>query len=130
MVTKVTRWTPDHDPTVSIEYEWDNEVPEDARVHTIVKVSRRGVDVPPGQMKQEYDKVLADNQRKNLSLDDLLAYLASANVPKTIDDLKWEFDPETGVVTIKVAGLNNNQFNTATTRLQQKFGATVVLVKG
>lgn len=128
MAKHITRWHPDTHPDTVIEYEWDDTEPEDTRVHTPVKMRLRGVDQAPGQVVAAYNRALAENRRKNTAAFDLVTYLASVNVPKSVEELMWDVHPDTGVVTITVSGLTNQQRNNARNQLQAKYGDTVVLV--
>ena len=76
MVIHTTRWAPDT-CGCELEYEWDTDTPEDARVHTFKKVVKaceaHTPVVPKGARaidasKEVYNAVLEENQRKNQAL--------------------------------------------------------------
>lgn len=91
MAIKVTRWTPDT-CGCTLEYEWDDEDPNDTRVHTFSALKRKcGSHVGISDEAQVYDHVLKENQTKNNVYRHLLE-----NVPRlkiTHPDGAEELDP-------------------------------------
>jgi hypothetical protein len=62
----ITRWEPDTHPGVVVEYEWDDEQPEDEREH----VFKRFVNPPSGSRftgsdLDRFEKVITENRAKN-----------------------------------------------------------------
>jgi hypothetical protein len=119
-------WYPDTHPDTAIEYEWDDSVPVEQRVHTPVKAKVRGVEHAPGQVFAAWNKVLGENQRKNFSIQTCIDTLAPGLVKKAEE---FEFDvAEDGTVTLTVSGVSQQQANAMRNALQGKYGNTVVLV--
>jgi len=88
MAKHITRWTPDTHDCV-IEYEWDDAVPAEERVHTF----KRFVKEPGHQRfqalatkKERFDKVVEENQRKNYALGHILDNLPDTEVKKEIGE--------------------------------------------
>ena len=90
MTIKTTRWNPDTCGCV-IEYQWDDTVPQDQRVHTPVNiVSQCNVHGSFNAPSDLYNHVLFDSQRKNL----LFAILQGLNPNLTLDQYNagvWSF---------------------------------------
>jgi len=65
MTTQTTRWSPDTCACV-IDYTWDNEVPEDQRIHTLKTISKCSVHNALDDATA-YSTVLDENPRKNIA---------------------------------------------------------------
>lgn len=101
---QTTRWKPDT-CQCEFEYEWDDSVPEDQRVHTFSNALSQ-CDLHKGlpQDATLYDNVLKENQTKNLVLGDVLEKVPRLKKEKTNDDgstvevldptvkYKWSFE--------------------------------------
>lgn len=95
---QITRWTPDTHPDVSIDIEWDSDVPSEERVHTFKRFARKGdkwerpvpgadpVLVETGTEiqspkearfvalsdEQQYERILLENNTKNMVMGAIL----------------------------------------------------------
>lgn len=68
-----TRWTAPCG--CDMIYEWDRDLPDDQRVHTITSIPKRCVDHPKGATVSDqahHDKLLEEHQRWNYSLQILM----------------------------------------------------------
>jgi hypothetical protein len=126
------RWIPDThqpaegEPDTWFEYEWDDSVPVENRVHVAVAGKLRGVDQAPGQLVAAMNKVTGENQRKNFSIQTCIDTLAPGLVKQATD---FGFSvAEDGTVTLTVGGVSQQQANAMKQALQGKYGNTVVLV--
>jgi hypothetical protein len=94
----ITTWRPDTCECV-IHYSWDSEVPEEQRVHTPVEevlattgeiikrkvcAAHSGVIESEGKHLEHHDKVLEENQRKNLVIEHIKETLGQ--------EPEWSFD--------------------------------------
>lgn len=71
---KKNLWIPDTHTGVKIEYEWDDALPLEERVHNFVRFQGQ----PQGARFEElsdpekFDKIIQENQTKNIALSELL----------------------------------------------------------
>lgn len=73
------RWRPDTCGCV-IEYQWDDSVSEDKRVHTPKNVSPC-LHHKSGTKEEKFDKVVEENQRKNKFLSHIME-----NMPEVVEE--------------------------------------------
>jgi hypothetical protein len=92
-----TLWSPDT-CECQIEYQWDDSVPQDQRVHTISKIvkscqihSHHGSD-----KESHYADVLSENQSKNKAIGLLIKTLP--NLDGKDKEIKWRFDNNRNVI--------------------------------
>lgn len=102
---KITRWSPDTCKCV-LEYEWDTDVPEAQRVHSIKNV----VSACPAHAAHATDKpkhfnvVVEENQRKNRALQKVaetasqFAEIVDGQVTPDLNKLSWSFDVDRNVI--------------------------------
>lgn len=89
MALHTTRWYPDTCGCV-IDYEWDDTVPEDARIHSLTSMSvccaAHVALAPP----VAFNTVMEENRRKNQALA-----IAQGLLPGLVQaECQWEFDPQ------------------------------------
>lgn len=127
-------------------YEWDRDLPDIQRVHTVTQIKKRCSEHPSQATtsdQQHYDRVLEESQRWNFTLgtalDNLTSQLADVDVATGSLTLKknitfnWSF---TGtfpnrVCTISFIGisLTNQQKNALQQKCNQLFGSGKVAVQ-
>lgn len=118
MAKKVTTWKPDTCGCV-LHLEWDDEVPAEERVHTAVpfvvtndeSIMPRKVcpihesldptDKEEGKHVKHLEKVLEENQRKNITLGKVKEIIG--------EDADWEFDANRNVVITTKTKLSKAQ---------------------
>lgn len=86
MAIKTTRFTLDH-CGCSITYEWDDTVPQDARVHTVVKIEnpcRHQTAAPSGLFEDNI--CMRANAHKNFVLDEIASSVARLVVNRVQND--------------------------------------------
>ena len=72
----------------SVEYEWDDSLPEDQRIHVLRRVHRRGAEHVSLMDASLYSALLDENRRKN----NALAIVVAENT--SFDALvQWSFTP-------------------------------------
>lgn len=146
MTIRTTRWEPDTHSVV-IDYEWDDALPDDQRVHTPVRAWTK---MPPGNAVPLlphrnpvalHDQVLTENRRKNEAIAHVLDALPEA---MTKDELDSDGDPtgrrvvkdkhapewtmgKDGRVTISIPGADKASKTALRAGLAEKFGSTVTL---
>jgi len=89
LTNQVTRWSPDTCGCV-LEYEWDDTVPQDSRVHSFQNLVKKCSDhgsIPVA--KDVYDAVLGENRMKNLIFAELQKEKPDINAG---EDFDWVFD--------------------------------------
>src|SRR6188768_4282005 len=139
MVTKTTRWSPDHCSCV-LEYTWDDTISESSRTHTFA----RTINKCPTHISQTdsncYTTVLDENIRKNAALQ-----IALDNGPSTLYDLSgatrilksaigynysWSGTAPNRVLTISFNGisLTTTQKTTIQTAENTRFGSGKVTI--
>lgn len=138
----ITRWSPDTCDCI-IEYEWDDSVPAEERVHTpttIVKACSAHVIVggPTNAAHGVFSQVHEENTRKNKALNEVLEALPDSEKIKESDvegnqiskfkiEPKWRFD-ENRHVEIELPGeIGKNKIFTKSlhNRLVKKLGNKV-----
>src|SRR3990167_3930493 len=67
-----TTWHPDTCDGCVVVYEWDDTVSQDQRVHTPVSVTNEHQDFKNDSIKVKYDKILEENQRKNIAVGEII----------------------------------------------------------
>ena len=67
-----TTWSPDTCDKCVIVYEWDDTVSQELRTHTPVSVVNEHQDFKSDTMKVKYDKILEENQRKNIAVGEII----------------------------------------------------------
>ena len=74
MVIKTTQWSPDT-CGCQFEYDWDDELSEDVRIHTFKRVAKECVShahLQGNNKRDMYDSSLEENRRKNGTLKELI----------------------------------------------------------
>ena len=106
MTIKTTTWSPDT-CGCEIEYDWDTEVPQASRTHTLKQINRRCPAHSAGTEAVEYAAVIDENARKNILhgriLDDFpaLTKVDGDGNKDFADGFSWAFDDHrTLVVTL------------------------------
>lgn len=80
---KTTRWQPDT-CDCDIEYQWDTDVPQDARIHTVSKINRACKAHEKLATKEDhFEKVLDENKRKNIIRKEILDKVPEIGVEVT-----------------------------------------------
>lgn len=139
MRMKTTRWSPDTCDCV-IEYDWDADLPAEARVHTPSRVVNR---CPAHQAQADaaavFTTLLDENPRKNKLLAramDLLTDKTEAVVQldgSTVLQWRngvtvgWAFDAAR-VLEVSISGLTNPQRNAVQNAANNMFGANKVRI--
>ena len=128
MAKHITRWSPDTCACV-LDYEWDDELPQDQRTHTILEVIK-GCSHHQGTKEEVYDKVKDENMTKNRVLGEIMGSLpalveevtdSEGNVSKRFKkgmEPKWSFD-ENRQLQIELVSSEKAQLKTI---LDAKFG--------
>jgi dihydrodipicolinate reductase len=106
---KITRWRPDT-CECEIEYEWDDSVPAEKRTHAVSRVIKKcAAHEKTATHEEHYEKVLGENQRKNIFYAKMLEMKALADevtdedgrVTKVLKkglQYKWHFDANRNLV--------------------------------
>lgn len=121
MAIQTTRWSPDTCACVH-EYQWDDSVPADQRVHTAGNVINQCVFHTGLSAAAHFAKLQDENPRKNNIVGTILAQVASL----TLDDITWSFDGNR-VLDISCPKLTTPQKNTLQTAANTRFGTGKVL---
>ena len=85
MAFRTTRWTPDTCGCI-FEYEWDDALDENARIHTFKKAV--SLCEHHSLMLAPYDEVLKENTKKNK----IYGLAKKVNPNLGVDDFTWSFD--------------------------------------
>lgn len=117
---------PDTHENTALEYEWDDSVPVEQRVHTPVAAKVRGIEQAPGQVVAAWNKIIGENRKSGEAIRDAIASVAPG-LQKQADEFEKSV-AEDGTITLRVLGLTQQQTNAMKQALQGKYGATVVLV--
>jgi hypothetical protein len=133
MIT-TTKWSPDTCDCV-IEYEWDTEVPQDERTHTvsnIVKKCKFHTETP--DVSTHYDIVKEENVRKNIYLGliadnfpELTNTDAKGNKNLKENAVSWSFDKDR-VLQVEVNGISASEKATLKALTDTKLGVGKVKV--
>ena len=127
---KVTLWRPDTCSCV-VEYEWDDAVKEDARVHSFKRFAAR---CPAHASDQNMDGCLERNRRKNRLLDLAVENIAELAETKLTDNgvfvkslkpgvsFDWSFDP-LGDLNVSFSGITPPQSQRLKVLSDSMFGA-------
>lgn len=120
---KVTRWSPDTCDCV-LEYEWDDSLPVENRVHTISKV----VNACPhhgGTPVSHFNTVVEENTRKNFAFAEIQKLKPDA----TPDNYNWSFDEQrklkVGILNLPIRAAEKAQLKA---NCNARFGAGKVEV--
>jgi len=93
------QWKPDTCGCV-LEFEFDADAPDSERVVTPTQVVKACAHHPLGTtVKENYDKVLDENQRKNFSIKELVDQVPELKS----EDIKFSFDDDRTLV-LKLPG--------------------------
>ena len=136
-MTKTTKWRPDT-CGCEIEYQWDDSLSQEARIHTVSNVVKKcDVHSTTPSKEDHYNKVLEENQRKNKVYGKLLEIpTATVDVTQpdgsTIKDLKstvkfdWSFDVDRNLM-VTLTGLNTSEKNSLKNSVNTLFGTRVTI---
>lgn len=129
-----TIWRPDTCSCV-IEYEWDDAVPAEQRTHTISNIIGKCKHHNTTTSHEEhYDKVLNENRRKNIVLEEIKKTIPSATEidakgeVKLKEDVKWSYD-DTRALNIEVPTLTKGEKSTLESTLNGKYSGEIIKVK-
>lgn len=122
---RTTRWSPDTCQCV-LEYEWDETVPQEDRVHTFKGIVHRClIHELLGYLENSnlYDKVLQENTRKNGVFGDMEIQIKAFGHTFTMDNFRWQFDQDRKLqIEIVDVELTQQQRTNIQTFLDNKFG--------
>lgn len=126
---KVTRWSPDTCGCV-IDYQWDEKLPEKARVHQLKAVIKR---CPAHQGLNDaeiFDALMEENPRKNYTLgmiaDELLPNGTDEEKQILMSETHWEFDQNRQLnITLPQAVANVPEVARAKAAIAARFGNRV-----
>jgi hypothetical protein len=108
MAINVTRWTPDTcaPPRCVVEYTWDDQVPQDKRMHTpaaIIQLCPLHAGLPLADL---WKALQDENPRKNKFLEHARATLALT--PDQMDQIGWFYDAAR-VLNVEISFLSLKQ---------------------
>lgn len=118
-------WSPDTCDKCEIVYEWDDTVSQDQRVHTVVEVINAPVDFKNDTKEVQYDKILKENQRKNIAIGEVIR-----QNPKLVNaegnfkpgmDINFFYD-NLHILHLKTKGLNPQEKVTTQEKINAKVG--------
>lgn len=142
MAIRTTRWEPDTHAVV-IDYEWDDAVPAEERVHTAVRAwtKGKGGNRPHPDPVALHDQVLTENRRKNEALAHVADNLPEALTKEELDSdgdptgrriCKDKHQPEwrmnkDGTVAITVPGAEDDHKADLAASMAERFGSSVTI---
>lgn len=104
---KTTQWSPDTCGCI-FEYEWDTDVPESTRTHTLKRLVTACA-AHAGTERQRYDAVVTENTAKNRGVSRVAEVLAVEP-----DSVSWAIDPQTRDITLTAAMTSPQRTSLAT----------------
>ena len=126
-----TLWYPDTCHGCSMEYEWDDSVPQEQRIHTPVQI-----DDPEGEFKGSENmglQIMEENQRKNVAIGEILKEnptlidASGALLPTIVIDFTYDQDR---ILHLSVSGLKTIQEKSdAQIAVDAKLGENKVVVE-
>lgn len=121
MAIQTTTWHPDTCACI-IEYQWDDSVPDAARVHTPSRIVSQCPFHAGLSVADHGAKLFDENPRKNKTLDAIMT-----QVPAVIlDDITWSFDSNR-VLNITCPKLTQGQKTAIQNIANNKFGVGKVV---
>jgi hypothetical protein len=143
MTIRTTSWSPDT-CNCTLEYTWDDAVPEDQRTHTPANIVRRcSAHTPLADTNSVFNTIMEENPRKNRSFDEILQNAPNTNwfdidaesgqrvfKKNIILNWNWTGTAPNRVLTLTFSGitLTTAQRNTLQTRLNTRFGSGKVIL--
>ena len=136
MTIKTTTWSPDT-CGCEIEYDWDTEVPQASRTHTLKQINKRCPAHSAGTLADEYAAVVDENTRKNIlrgrMLEDFPA-LAIVDGDGNKDfiagvSFNWEFDDQR-VLVVTLPNVPPPVLANIQSLADSTFGAGKVIIQG
>lgn len=131
----ITRWSPDT-CGCSFEYEWDDELPEAERNHTVVSVPNKCEHHAHHEEKHaHFSTIIDENGRKNKLHADIIKNFPhltktdeEGNTVLKIDAFKWNFDKDR-ILHVEIKGLNNLEKSSFQAMVDKSHGQKKVKVK-
>lgn len=96
MTIQKTTWSPDT-CKCTLEYEWDDAVPQELRTHTIANVVKAcPIHDHHTDKIAHYDDVMAENQSKNKAIGLLCKTIGKLDGGQ--NEVKWRFDKDRNII--------------------------------
>ena len=130
---KTTTWSPDT-CGCEIEYDWDTEVPQASRTHTLKQINKRCPAHSAGTLADEYAAVVDENTRKNILrgriLEDFsaLAIVDGDGNVDFADGFSWSFDDQRRLV-VTLPNVSGPVLVNIQTLADATFGAGKVIIQ-
>lgn len=121
---RTTRWYPDT-CGCCIDYEWDDALDENTRVHIFKALVSRCPEHATWSGKDVFDQVVSENSRKNFTFD----IIQKAAPTLQLENYLWWFDKDRNL-SINLVGINIDQATRDKVKkaCDEKFGARKVKV--
>lgn len=133
MKINTTRWKPDTCGCV-FEYDWDADLPESERVHTLSNIVKGCGSHADHSGSAKMEAVLEENQRKNQSfgiiMDSDEAFVSTdteGNRTPNLKKLHWSWDSNRNLL-ITADGITTNSKNTIQAALNTQFGSGKIVL--
>jgi hypothetical protein len=121
MTMKVTRWSPDTCECV-IDYQWDQDVPQEERVHTPYAIVKQCQYHKALSLQAHYDVLQDENPRKNK----MIGHLMEQHGLK-LEEIKWNYDAQR-VLHVFVSQLAAKRRYSVQAHADTSFGVGKVIV--
>ena len=109
MTIQITRWSPDT-CGCQIDYQWDDTVPQDERVHTVSNIVK-ACPIHAGQLSKEshYAEVVNENQSKNKAIGLILQRHPNLkDKDGNFEHISYRFLPDRSIVVTLPESVKND----------------------